>query len=278
MRGWLPIVGALSAVWTPVPAQVPPAPVGIGRIELSVEPQDARVSVDGQPVEWDPSRPLRLDAGAHTLTLSAPGYREETIPFDLTPAGYVVVRSRLRPLEGGSRPSPASARKRSLGSDWYLRYAIAVGSIGGFRRVLPFTVSNRLAFGWKWIGLDYRFDMMFLTTGEECGHEGYCRMIPVVAWGLGPRFEALPGRRWSPYGVLLYQQFLGPDGGGRITFGALGPIVGVRVGLLESWSLQIEGGAVFALDAIRQKGALLRLRDGPVDCNWHLSLGIDIAY
>lgn len=53
----------------------------VGRIELTLEPRDTAVALDGQPLEAERGAPLVLDVGQHRVTFTAPGYepQERTI-------------------------------------------------------------------------------------------------------------------------------------------------------------------------------------------------------
>jgi len=50
----------------------------VAKLTLTLEPSDARVQVDGAPVEVEPGQPLLLEIGAHTIEFSAEGYAPET--------------------------------------------------------------------------------------------------------------------------------------------------------------------------------------------------------
>jgi eukaryotic-like serine/threonine-protein kinase len=74
----------LPAIVQPVPVPTPPPPVPQIHVRIAVEPREASLALDGQPVPNPFTREQIPEPGAHNLTIKAEGRREETrtVVFD----------------------------------------------------------------------------------------------------------------------------------------------------------------------------------------------------
>jgi serine/threonine-protein kinase len=104
-----PAVPAAPVTAAPLPA--PPAPEAPRtlRIELAVEPREADIELDGQPVgKGELKKELSSDGRSHALRISAPGFEPQIVSFIDAPPPPAVALRRLA--------VPAAASKRRSGA------------------------------------------------------------------------------------------------------------------------------------------------------------------
>jgi hypothetical protein len=70
----------------------------IGSVALELEPSDAEVSLDGEPVATPTAAPLQITAGVHALTVSRPGYAPRTVRVEIVARQTARHAVRLDPL------------------------------------------------------------------------------------------------------------------------------------------------------------------------------------
>ena len=67
-----------------------------GRLEITTEPPEAEVSVDGSPVRGDQRRsPIQLDPGSHALSVTSAGYVRDDQTIMIAPDKTLRVRVKL---------------------------------------------------------------------------------------------------------------------------------------------------------------------------------------
>ncbi len=107
----------------------------VGIYTLETDPPDARVVIDGQPMERGPDGKVLLSFGSHILEASKPGYRGRTISLDVRGGErkkLIVSLAREAPALGKhARPAPPAPTAP----------AISVGTTAG---------SSGTGGGWYW--------------------------------------------------------------------------------------------------------------------------------
>jgi hypothetical protein len=94
----------------PVPAPIEPRALPTGRLILDQQPENAQVFVDGYyagvPEDFSAARGGGvLEAGAHRIDVSAPGYEGLSLDVRLAPNQSITYRGRLKQLSAWARPS-----------------------------------------------------------------------------------------------------------------------------------------------------------------------------
>jgi tetratricopeptide (TPR) repeat protein len=120
-------------------------------LHLSLTPAEQQLRVDGKEIVLKPSRELRLDVGAHTLSFEAPGYQSQTRtldaragqkmawnisleastpPFDVAAATPRADTSELRPALA-SPQAPHKERAKLYKNPWlWVGVVVAAAAIG----------------------------------------------------------------------------------------------------------------------------------------------------
>lgn len=77
-----------------------PAEPAAGRVDLSVEPAEASVYLDGRFVGTgsELADGLTVASGEHVVEVVLPGYEQETVRFEVSPGVASAVEVRLEPL------------------------------------------------------------------------------------------------------------------------------------------------------------------------------------
>lgn len=121
----------------------------VAELRLEIEPEDARVLLDGQPMV---GRRLRVNAGEHVVAASAPGHRSRDLTLTLVGGRSQEVELVLPPVDlsvevpAGAQPaavptgsSDASADSTSLTERWWFWAAlggvVVAGAIGTWAAV-----------------------------------------------------------------------------------------------------------------------------------------------
>lgn len=104
----------------------------IGRVSLSIVPRQARVEVDGTPVER-PGEPLEVDPGRHVFVVRAPGHETTTVTQDV-PSGssqLALTAPTLPPPAPAPAPAPKVEEEEPLHQKWWLWTTIAGVVVAG---------------------------------------------------------------------------------------------------------------------------------------------------
>lgn len=109
----------------------------LATIELTLEPSDASVKLDGKPVGWAIRKRFKASPGKHMLTVTAEGYTSVERAVELSPRATVELKIVLpRPGDGLTDPTlQAQSKKRSQMRTWSLITAgsgligLAVGAV-----------------------------------------------------------------------------------------------------------------------------------------------------
>ncbi|MFT3925117.1 MAG: PEGA domain-containing protein [Myxococcales bacterium] len=107
----------------------------IAKYELAVEPvapAGMRVELDGKPVQWDSPEGLSVEAGEHTLRVSAPNSETREVHLDVKGGEQQTLRIELafKGPEGPAQPVAPERPYRKLGIGLTSAGA-AVGVVGG---------------------------------------------------------------------------------------------------------------------------------------------------
>jgi hypothetical protein len=79
----------------------------VGRVELVLEPKDAKALIDGKPPELEPDGSVLLDVGTHVISASADGYKPTNLRLAVEGGMDQSVRVPLEPLLAMQAAVPA---------------------------------------------------------------------------------------------------------------------------------------------------------------------------
>ena len=98
----------------------------IGRVSLSVVPRQARVEVDGTPVE-QPGKPLEVDPGRHVFVVRAPGHETTTVTHDVSSGSsqLALTAPKLPAPSPTPAPAPPAEEEEPLHQKWWLWTTVA---------------------------------------------------------------------------------------------------------------------------------------------------------
>lgn len=80
-----------------------------GEVSIATNPPGASVSVDGTAQPGETPMVLKLPPGAHTVTITNPGYEKQELKLDVTAGQRVDKNLELKASELGAAPAPAAA-------------------------------------------------------------------------------------------------------------------------------------------------------------------------
>lgn len=126
-------------------------------LSLRVEPESARVRIDGRELRGDRTKPVLVSLGDHLLEVSADGYETSQLPVRVQGGEEIPIRIALvaKPVvpgtspEAESPPAPAAALRgqvdRGDSSAWYESPWLWTGvsvAVAGAAVAIAFAVSN----------------------------------------------------------------------------------------------------------------------------------------
>jgi hypothetical protein len=101
----------------------------IGRLELSLRPDTARVEIDGAPVDLRPGEPIEVDPGRHVFVVKAPGHETTTVTHDVPSgeSGLTITAPKLPPAPVTARPGPTE-EEEPIHEKWWLWTTVVGGA------------------------------------------------------------------------------------------------------------------------------------------------------
>jgi tetratricopeptide (TPR) repeat protein len=103
------------------------------RLQVALEPNDARLRVDGQEPTRDNTGRLLLDAGEHELSASAPGFQSTSQRWTARPGANAELVLHLRRIAAGTTPlarAPEAALTRTSALGTQQKIGLALGAAG----------------------------------------------------------------------------------------------------------------------------------------------------